>query len=116
MAPKTWKFMLFFFLAYCAAFVALSFLSIGGHMAHGDFYGSRQAPFSSTLIIIDWLLTILGLPLVSIFTSVAAWACVRLSVTHHIFLYIANGISLSWLATSVYLLFNCKKASGAPIA
>lgn len=116
MALRAWKIALLFFAVYGAAFIAIALLSVGGHMAHGDTYGTRQVPITSSLVVMDFWLNILGFPLVSIFTALAELVSIRLSALHYIFLFIANGIAWSCLATCACLWVRRKRRGSDPSA
>lgn len=90
------------FLAYAALFVGLALLSVGGHMAHADFYGSRPVSLDPSLVVVDRILFALGLPIPSLVNVFATKASVPLSAFHLLLLYIANGIFLSSLVTLAY--------------
>lgn len=109
---RAWKIALLCFLAYVVACVILALVTVGGHIAHGEFQGSLQAPVSLSLLIADWLLFVIGLPLVPIATTGAAIASIHLSALHYILLYATNGICVAYFAKFAYLWLARRKAAG----
>ena len=108
MTARARKVALISFIGYAALLGVLAPLTVAGHMAHGDSF--QQAPLSLWLRVADWLLIVIGLPLVPAATAAADATMVHLSALHYLVLYVSNGICLAYFAMSVHLWRTRRKA------
>lgn len=99
---SAFRFGVFCFIAYAVLYVALMFASVGVHMAHGDFYGARPAPFDPSLDSVDRMLSAIGIPIPSLAAALASYLSIHLSLYVQLFLHLANGVFLSTLAALAY--------------
>lgn len=102
-----------FFLLYALLFVGLTFMSIGGHMAHADFHGARRVPLDPMLVTVDRILSAISVPIPSLVGILANYLEFRLSPLLLLSLYIANGILLSSAVAYAYVRFTRKKGKDA---